>query len=267
MDEEAPPYITIETEADTIATAFDKTAEMKSLPVDSLRQIGDYLCAKDIRSFSCTSKRIRKQISLCSTTPRMFIDFNYAFEGDGNDDNFHYGFDMPIPTSTSNTAIHSVRFSFKWRDQGWGNRKGGIQLHTNDGEVVYNSGFAHHRLNRRCIDFKVSPNKTYQLHYRVGGGGGHMLILHECNIQLLLLGDKLDEEDFPLLPSPVIPWWERRIKVILVLSFIIIMPLIVLLAIYTSRRGGGPIGGLIIYYCILFIFASCCCLACYGRYG
>ena len=158
---------------------------MESLPIDSVRQIGEYLCADDVVNFSCTSKCIKKQISLCSTTPRMFIR---TFEKAGNDDNFHYGFDIPIPISY--TTVHSVRISLKWRDQGWGNMKGGIQIHSNDGEVVYNSGIAPHRIERLFIELKVSPDKTYQLHYRAGGGGGHSLTLYESSVEFLLSGDK-----------------------------------------------------------------------------
>ena len=160
---------------------------MENLPIDSIRQIGDYLSADDVVNFSCTSKRIRKQISLCSTTPRMFVK---AFLQSGNDDLFRYGFNIPIPTN-SNTSIHSVRITLNIG----GNRKGGIQIRSNDGKVVYNHVQERHGAvelhgEPLHIEFNVSPNKTYRLYYKTGSGVGNSVLLRDCSIQLLLGRDK-----------------------------------------------------------------------------
>lgn len=140
-------------------------SHMESLPSDTLRQIGDCLCADDVVNFSCTSKRIRKQISSYSTTPQMFLK---TLQRDGNDDNFHYGFDIPTGDTS---VVHSARVTLKWRDQGWGNRKGEIQILSFDSngggsELIYNSASAPHRFELLSIVFNVSPNKTYKLYYK-----------------------------------------------------------------------------------------------------
>jgi len=159
---------------------------MESLSIDSIRQIGIYLCAKDVRSFSCTSKRIRKQISLCSTTPRMFVK---GFLKSGNDENLHYGFNIPI-SANNNTTVHSVRITLNIG----GNRKGAIYIRSNDDKVVYNYERYGEVLalngEQLHIEFNISPNKTYRLYYKTGIGMGNSLLLRDCTIQLFLLGDK-----------------------------------------------------------------------------
>jgi len=120
------------------------------------------------------------------------------------DDDLRYGYAIPVPVA----AVHSIRVSMTWKDQGWGNQKGGVRVVAKgqnplscrigdkqelvgDGtlRVVYSSGIAPHGSEQLSFTFKPRPTESYHLWYKAGGGGGHALHLSNVGIQALVFDD------------------------------------------------------------------------------
>jgi len=81
--------------------------------------------------------------------------------------------------------VNRMRFSIKWKDQGWGNRKSYFVLKLFDGTNLISSfnifGIAEHDWETKTIEFSdeqgicdaARPGYHYELWRYVGGGGGH----------------------------------------------------------------------------------------------
>mmetsp|Transcript_6084 Transcript_6084/g.9330 ORF Transcript_6084/g.9330 Transcript_6084/m.9330 type:complete len:186 (+) Transcript_6084:138-695(+) len=91
---------------------------------------------------------------------------------------------------------HSVVLKCFWRDQGWGNRKGMISVVTDNGaapndyaawskDVVCGKEPAPHDLEPLLLQFRPSPEGTYKIWLRVGGGGGHQLVIEDLTVRIL----------------------------------------------------------------------------------
>jgi hypothetical protein len=86
---------------------------------------------------------------------------------------------------------HSVKMTLEWRDQGWGNQKGAIwvvgckkddvsrvtEFESVHNRVVYQSDLAPHATAKLEFSWVPRPDEAYHVWYRVGGGGGHTLLL------------------------------------------------------------------------------------------
>jgi len=94
--------------------------------------------------------------------------------------------------------VHSVTLTFQWHDQGWGYSKSRlwvIQRKRNippdpskrfyGGDVVWESELAPKRKTPKKVMFSTSPDEIYQLWFRVGPGGGHVLYLYDGHLYLL----------------------------------------------------------------------------------
>jgi hypothetical protein len=95
--------------------------------------------------------------------------------------------------------------TFRWRDQGRGNRKGrvwvvGRHRHApivpdqrfQGGRIVCESPVAPHDTEDCKMTFLTSAmeGELYQLWYRVGGGGGHQLMLLEGRLHTVIFDDE-----------------------------------------------------------------------------
>mmetsp|Transcript_16624 Transcript_16624/g.24566 ORF Transcript_16624/g.24566 Transcript_16624/m.24566 type:complete len:182 (+) Transcript_16624:122-667(+) len=102
---------------------------------------------------------------------------------------------LPILQKPKN--VHTVFLKCRWRDQGWGNRKGMISVVTKSGtppnddkpwnnQVVCGSGPAPHDLTPLLLQFRPKEEQQpYKIWLRVGGGGGHRLVVEDLSIHVL----------------------------------------------------------------------------------
>ena len=92
--------------------------------------------------------------------------------------------------------LRAVGLMVIWRDQGWGNRKGRLRLELVRGDAVVASfmdlGDAEHVSTRRIlladageeIVSMYRPGDKFRCSYKVGGGGGHSLIVQDMQVTL-----------------------------------------------------------------------------------
>lgn len=84
--------------------------------------------------------------------------------------------------------IHSLTLCIRWRDQGFGNRKGQVwivgrptnvpfdeDVSFHGGTVVCESPLAEHTMQNYRMTFVPQQGHVYHLFYRIGSGGGHAL--------------------------------------------------------------------------------------------
>jgi len=91
--------------------------------------------------------------------------------------------------------VEKLSLLVKWKDQGWGNRKGTIYVRANpaSGWTRLPGGHAPHKWSYEMLSIPlkvVSEAKATQhleFSYSVGGGGGHQLFLREARIDVQYL--------------------------------------------------------------------------------
>ena len=160
---------------------------MDALPNVTPLLVADYLPPKDAVNFGLASKQLHSKLSLTVTQPRLILE---CFNQYDRDDLPHYGFQ--INATKSHVVAHSMVLSMRWRDQGWGNRKGRvIVVAKNEDEVrnekrvgrrvIFSSDIAPHEFEELQIIFKPKEKESYHLWYFVGGGGGHGLFIEDVS--------------------------------------------------------------------------------------
>ena len=104
---------------------------------------------------------------------------------------------LPFLSITMNMyQIDKICVSFDWKDQGWGNRKGYLELilKREDGSVassrMLSNTLAEHE--RQSINFELdtsedviqqyNPGYIYEVARHVGGGGGHQLFVYDFKL-------------------------------------------------------------------------------------
>ena len=113
--------------------------------------------------------------------------------------------------TSGSSSIHSAVLRFRWRDQGWGNRKGGLYIVASTtqqqnnaaaaadaaplapfrgGRVVCETAdMAPHAITHGELTFVPRESENYTLWYRCGAGGGHQLHLEDCTLRLFIFDD------------------------------------------------------------------------------
>lgn len=147
--------------------------------------------AGEVTRFACVSRDCR----VVSLHPPLKTLFQEQCHWHGPTDEYSpkKWQDIDIPTDLN---VHSVLLKCFWRDQGWGNRKGMFSVVTNNGrapndyiawskDVVCGKEAAPHDLERLVLQFRPSTKETYKIWLRVGGGGGHQLVIEDLTIRIL----------------------------------------------------------------------------------
>eukprot|EP00555_Chaetoceros_dichaeta_P009764 CAMPEP_0198254274 /NCGR_PEP_ID=MMETSP1447-20131203/4599_1 /TAXON_ID=420782 /ORGANISM="Chaetoceros dichaeta, Strain CCMP1751" /LENGTH=197 /DNA_ID=CAMNT_0043940257 /DNA_START=270 /DNA_END=863 /DNA_ORIENTATION=+ len=95
----------------------------------------------------------------------------------------------------------SVIFQCKWKDQGWGNRKGSLRITeelTEEEQINWNQNPnrdivassrrnpAPHEETSLYLNFEAKQDKKYYIWYSVGGGGGHSLHVDDICIKEII---------------------------------------------------------------------------------
>ena len=199
---------------------------MDDLPLELKRRIASFLSPLDTVALSSTCRSLRQTLYL-RDLPSIGLR-SAAFTPGNNDEDgelIQKGFRIPVLFPQH---LHSISLSFRWRDQGWGNRKGRIWIVAersvlpeededpgdestiedeeeglNDattsvatvfdlpGRVVYASDVAEHALSRVDVVWGPSDhNESYHVYYKVGGGGGHLLFLEQIQVHPFIWDDE-----------------------------------------------------------------------------
>uniref|UniRef100_A0A7S3LLQ6 Uncharacterized protein n=1 Tax=Aplanochytrium stocchinoi TaxID=215587 RepID=A0A7S3LLQ6_9STRA len=90
-----------------------------------------------------------------------------------------------------------ARIYCKWKDQGWGNKKGMFSVVKGDGkapndgcewgsDVVVGSEPAPHQWEKLYMDFPVHPAEKYSIWARAGGGGGHHIHIKDLSVHEMI---------------------------------------------------------------------------------
>jgi hypothetical protein len=119
---------------------------------------------------------------------------------------------------TSKEIVHSMTLHAQWKDQGWGNQKGGlfivakpristkepdaapcfsIDFDVDDDRDPFDGGrvvamtteMAPHEWGHVSLTFAPREGEAYYMWYRVGGGGGHELHIKDCRLETFVFDD------------------------------------------------------------------------------
>lgn len=162
---------------------------------DIKKRITDFLSPWDAISLSKTCRTIHSDLDL-----RILID-DYSYsrslkkEHNFRPMDYHEGERERIwfrlfPIVLTN-PIHTMKFSFSAKDQGWGNRKGRIFIRQDknennyQGDIVAEAPLIAHEEKEMYLEFRPEQGQKYTMCYVIGGGGGHELYIRDPKIQTL----------------------------------------------------------------------------------
>jgi hypothetical protein len=172
---------------------------MLQLPSVLKTRIASYLEASDAFALSNTCKTLHHDLGL-SILPPYELLFSQVWVGDATTG------DVPvrserIPIFASHP--HSIYVSCRWKDQGWGNKKGRLFVVAEDigekdvgkegcdgewfdgGQLVWESPLVSHEFTHLKIMLIPQKNKEYHFWYRCGKEGGHMLMVEDLVVQTI----------------------------------------------------------------------------------
>eukprot|EP01083_Nonionella_stella_P075701 205873_1 len=189
-----------------------------SLIPDILKNISMFLGFRDALNFSTSSKRLHQSIGLGAVNHAVFFPLLVQAKASWHDrdDSYHIwrNIDPIFPD-----RVHSIHFSCRIKDQGWGNRKGRLSISEiddtewkshleNENQIksnairkksifqrksnairkkwIFQSPTSGHDFTTLQFEFKPLPGKVYSIWYKVGGGGGHSLHIEDMKIRSLI---------------------------------------------------------------------------------
>lgn len=167
-----------------------ETKTIDQFPRDVSIRVASFLSLTDAMNFQNSTRRIRRAIRLNRLHEAVSGDTICEFNEDGdyhNGDNIHLK--ETFASFLSQGLIHSVKLSFRYKDQGWGNRKGRVHIternagDENIGRIVKSSPIAKHHEEKCELVFRSKRGFSYGLCYQVGGGGGHKLFVRDIKLE------------------------------------------------------------------------------------
>lgn len=163
------------------------------------RELVDYLHAKDALDMNLVSRQTRFLVSSSSPAEWKLDEYSPRY-----DYKAYEWFTIPIKTST----FHTVIVTGRWKDQGYGNKKGMLAIVANSGQaldddqkpstdVVSFAEPAPHKWEEFQLSVPVrcgcgrsdEEAEEYKVWYKIGGGGGHSLHVKGLYIRLLEYAD------------------------------------------------------------------------------
>jgi len=169
--------------------------------------IASFLGFGDVVNYQSTCQKLKRAVQLhcLHKATTMTRKISNIFEGRGNGDDNVHTFER-IGGGYSSFyffhLIHSVKLSFAFKDQGWGNRKGQIYIiekqegeeekkvhvhyltsDNNLGRIIQTSPLAEHHLTNCELVFKPQSGCMYDFCYKVGGGGGHSISVIDIRLK------------------------------------------------------------------------------------
>lgn len=164
---------------------FDHVS-LVDFPRELVGRLAEFLEIRDALNLACSSKKIYTVFPLVTLNPAIQLLPVRQFFG-GHSDTHRMGPEIPVVLGS---RTHSIVLETRWRDQGYGNRKGVLFVIANDsnatrkevqsfsiGRLVKASPLIHHDDRRITLHFRPKPKEVYHLWIHVGGGGGHEIQL------------------------------------------------------------------------------------------
>jgi len=158
---------------------------LSALPIDVLKHAVSFLTSSEALQLHELNSSFRDALPLSTLTYSKLFRKKKKWSGATDTPIRSVWIPVLFPHRT-----HSIVLTCRWRDQGWGNRKGtlfivAVDAHDDpntetlesieNGKIVYQSPLAAHQEESLQMSFSYSPSKAYYLWYRIGGGGGHEL--------------------------------------------------------------------------------------------
>jgi hypothetical protein len=178
------------------------TINFPGLPSDLKKDVASFLRTKDVHFLNQTSRAVHADLCLSTLAPAFQLYSSSHWNGDSlTGDHPLCGRKIPIFFGSS---IHSIILTCRWRDQGWGNRKGQLfvlgfpdsenrdpdNLSFSDGRLAYRSQIAPHAEERLKFSFKRRRNEIYYIWFKAGGGGGHELQIADLIVHTAVFDDR-----------------------------------------------------------------------------
>jgi len=167
----------------------------ESLPREILIRVSKYLQSGEAMDLASTCSTIRHGLDLGPIDDIFSHDLSdqsWDEHNTGHVGNYMLWFRfMPLFLQS---YIHTVQFECEFQDQGWGNRKGKIsifEVESDSLKTMASSPTAEHHETNLKLEFQPQPGKNYAIHYRVGGGGGHRLLVRKPRIRTLIYGRQM----------------------------------------------------------------------------
>jgi hypothetical protein len=199
--------------------------EFTNFPAVLKRKIGSFLDHSSAVRLANVSKTFHSDVALSTLIPSYELIGSYIWHGE------YMTGDIPIKSvriPIFGIDPHTIQLTCRWKDQGWGNRKGKVfvvaqpQQHGSstsssrdntdissritedgrprmeadeaalfgEGRFVYKSPFtAAHHFEDLQIVFTPQKDEVYHLWVVVGGGGGHLLIVEDLCVRTLVFDD------------------------------------------------------------------------------
>jgi hypothetical protein len=176
---------------------------LSDLPRDALINAVAYLSTRDALRLSSLNSTFRRILSFSMLQDPVPLLQSNNWNGTHDEESNTPRRAVWIPVKFRHKT-HSVVLRCQWRDQGFGNQKGALFVvavpasddpneqtleSIENGTIVYESPLAPHQQESFQFSFAHSPEKAYYLWYRVGGGGGHRLLVHNLSMRTLVYDD------------------------------------------------------------------------------
>lgn len=173
---------------------------LSSLPNDALVHTVSFLGSKDALQLSELNSSFCSTLSFSALHNPIPLSIPTTLYGTHNEESNSPRRSAWIPVLFPNRT-HSVVLTCQWRDQGYGNRKGALFVvavpsqddpnetmleSIENGTIVYQSPVAPHQEESLTMSFSYCPDKAYYLWYRIGGGGGHQLRVHNLKMHTII---------------------------------------------------------------------------------
>jgi len=156
------------------------------------KKIANFLDEKDVTRFASVSRDCRVvRLQLFHTEPSLNRNGGYEV--------YQASLWQTLPVVPN---AHTMVIKCRWKDQGWGNRKGMLSVITKGGRapddykawpegVMAGAEPAPHRTEPLLLSFRPrhgvgEEDQPYGIWYRVGGGGGHRLIVEDLRVGALV---------------------------------------------------------------------------------
>jgi len=171
-----------------------------ALPLDALNHAVSFLDSKDALRLSELNSSFRDTLSLSALHNPTPLLIHNVWHGTHEEASNTPGRSVWIPAHFPRRT-HSIVLTCKWRDQGFGTRKGAlfvvaVDVHDDpnsttlqsmdNGMIVCKSPLAPHEEESLRMSFSYSSSKAYYLWYRVGSGGGYGLYVNDLKCHTII---------------------------------------------------------------------------------